>query len=239
MKTIILCGGQGVRAFPFTTYLPKPMLPIRGTPVLMHVMRNFTEQGFKDFVLAAGYRKDVVTDYFDGKNIGAQVTVVDTGENADTGRRIYNCRDLIDSTFVVTYGDGLSDVPMNEVVRFHKEHGGKLTITAVPMYSQYGVLHLAENGLIERFDEKPLLDDMWINAGFMVAEPSLFDDWEGENFERDVIPRLIEQGEAYSFRHPGFFKSFDFYKDVVEMEEIIERSGVLPWRVSKTSENAA
>ena len=239
MKTVILCGGQGVRAFPFTTYLPKPMLPIRGTPVLMHVMRNFIEQGYRDFVLAAGYRKGVVSDYFDGKNIGAQVAVVDTGEDSDTGRRIFNCRDHIDGTFIVTYGDGLSDVPMDEVVRFHRSHGGKLTITAVPMYSQYGVLHVSDNGRIDRFAEKPLLDGMWINAGFMVAEPSIFNDWEGENFERDVIPRLIARGEAYSYRHPGFFKSFDFYKDVVEMEEIIEQSGELPWRVVKTVEGAA
>ncbi|MEM9369455.1 MAG: sugar phosphate nucleotidyltransferase [Planctomycetota bacterium] len=239
MKTVILCGGQGVRAFPFTTYLPKPMLPIRGTPVLMHVMRNFIEQGYTDFVLAAGYRRGVVSDYFEGKDIGANVAVVDTGENADTGRRIYNCRDHVKSTFVVTYGDGLSDVPMEKVVEFHRNHGGKLTITAVPMYSQYGVLHLSDDGQIERFDEKPLMKGMWINAGFMIAEPTLFDDWQGENFERDVIPRLISEGEAYSYRHTGFFKSFDFYKDVVEMEEIIEKEGELPWRVVRAEESAA
>lgn len=233
MKTVILCGGQGVRAFPFTNYLPKPMLPINGTPVLMHVMRNFIGQGFNEFVLAAGYRQQVILDYFEDKAIGATVEVVDTGDSSDTGRRIYNCRQHIDGPFVVTYGDGLSDVPMQQVVDFHKQHDGVLTITAVPMYSQYGVLRLEQDGKIRAFDEKPLLDEMWINAGFMVADPEIFDDWEGENFERDVIPRLIAEGRAYSYKHPGFFKSFDFYKDVLEMEEEIAESGIKPWEVSK------
>jgi glucose-1-phosphate cytidylyltransferase len=239
MKTVILCGGQGVRAFPFTNYLPKPMLPIGGTPVLMHVMRNFIGQGLDDFVLAAGYRQQVILDYFEDKAIGAKVEVVDTGDDADTGRRIYNCRHRIDDTFVVTYGDGLSDVPMEEVIAFHKAHDGLLTITAVPMYSQYGLLRLQENGKIDAFDEKPLLDGMWINAGFMVADKEIFDHWEGENFERDVIPRLIADGRAYSYRHRGFFKSFDFYKDVVEMEEEIARTGAMPWVAKKRGEVAA
>ncbi|MDA4834103.1 sugar phosphate nucleotidyltransferase, partial [Enterobacter hormaechei] len=127
MKVVILCGGQGIRAFPFTTSLPKPMLPLGGTPVLVHVIKNFIRQGFDDFVLAAGYRHGVLADYFEGKDIGAKVTIVDTGENADTGRRIFNCRHLIDAPFIATYGDGLCDVPLDRLVGFHRGHGKRLT----------------------------------------------------------------------------------------------------------------
>lgn len=229
MKVVILCGGQGIRAFPFTTYLPKPMLPLGGTPVLVHVMRNFIRQGFDEFILAAGYRQDVLHDYFEGKDIGARVQIVDTGEDSDTGRRIHNCRHLIDGPFIATYGDGLSDVPMRDVVAFHRSHGRRLTITSVPMYSQYGVLSVATDGAIDRFVEKPLIADYWINAGFMVMEPAIFDNWSGENLERDIIPPLIAARDAFTYRHDGFFKSFDFYKDVVEMDEVIAQGAPLPW----------
>ncbi|WP_088182863.1 nucleotidyltransferase family protein [Sphingobium sp. Z007] len=229
MKVVILCGGQGIRAFPFTTYLPKPMLPLGGTPVLVHVIKNFIRQGFRDFILAAGYRQDVLHDYFEGKDIGASVQIVDTGEDADTGRRIWNCRHLIDGPFIATYGDGLSDVPLDAVVAFHRAHGARLTITSVPMYSQYGVLSVEEDGAIARFAEKPLIADYWINAGFMVMDPAIFADWQGENLERDIIPPLIARGDAFTYRHDGFFKSFDFYKDVVEMDETLAAGGPPPW----------
>jgi glucose-1-phosphate cytidylyltransferase len=229
MKVVILCGGQGIRAFPFTTYLPKPMLPLGGTPVLVHVIKNFIRQGFRDFVLAAGYRQDVLHDYFEGKDIGASIQIVDTGEDADTGRRIFNCRPLIDGPFIATYGDGLSDVPVGDVVAFHRAHGGRLTITSVPMVSQYGVLSVEDGGGIARFVEKPLIADYWINAGFMVMEPSIFDDWQGENLERDIIPPLIAARDAFTYRHDGFFKSFDSYKDVLEADELLAQGGIPPW----------
>ncbi len=239
MKVVILCGGQGIRAFPFTTYLPKPMLPLGGTPVLVHVIKNFIRQGFDEFILAAGYRQDVLHDYFEGKDIGAKIEIVDTGEDADTGRRIYNCRHLIDGPFIATYGDGLSDVPLHDVLSFHRGHGARLTITSVPMYSQYGVLSVATDGTIDRFVEKPLIADYWINAGFMVMEPEIFDDWDGENLERDIIPPMIAKRDAYTYRHDGFFKSFDFYKDVVEMDEVIATGAPLPWIVESPFQERA
>jgi glucose-1-phosphate cytidylyltransferase len=229
MKVVILCGGQGIRAFPFTTYLPKPMLPLGGTPVLVHVIKNFIRQGFREFVLAAGYRQDVLHDYFEGKDIGASIQIVDTGEDADTGRRIFNCRHLIDGPFIATYGDGLSDVPVSDVVAFHRAHGRRLTITSVPMVSQYGVLSVEEGGGIARFVEKPLIADYWINAGFMVMEPAIFEGWQGENLERDIIPPLIAARDAFTYRHDGFFKSFDSYKDVLEADELLAQGGTPPW----------
>jgi len=230
MKVVILCGGQGIRAFPFTTYLPKPMLPLGGTPVIVHVIKSFIAQGFREFVLAAGYRKSVLEDYFDGKNLGASIEIVDTGDEADTGSRIFNARRHIDGDlFIATYGDGLSDVPMNDVVAFHRNHGKLATITSVPMYSQYGVLTVGNGGCVDSFVEKPLIDAHWINAGFMVFRREIFDHWHGDNLEREVLPRLIAAGEVHSYCHPGFFKSFDSYKDVVEMDEMLDRGGPPPW----------
>lgn len=231
MKVVILCGGLGIRAFPFTTYLPKPMLPLGGTPVIMHVIRSFIAQGFNDFILAAGYRRAVMEDYFDGKRIDGTVQIVDTGGDADTGSRIYRCRHLLDGPFMATYGDGLCDVPLADLVRFHHEHGGLATITSVPMYSQYGVLSVTDSGQVASFIEKPLIPSKWVNAGFMVLSPEIFDNWAGDNLERDVLPSLIDQGRLFSYRHTGFFKSFDSYKDVMDIDEELERGGPLPWAV--------
>lgn len=228
MKVIILCGGQGVRAFPFTTYMPKPMLPLGGTPVVVHVIRSFVRQGFREFILAAGYRRSVLRDYFDGKHMGASVNVVDTGDDSDTGRRIFNCRDLVDDQFIVTYGDGLCDVPLAQLTRFHEKSQKLITITSVPMTSQYGVMRIEGDGQVSSFGEKPLIRDHWINAGFMVMSKPVFQRWGGDNLERDVIPPLVEKGLVQGYCHDGFFKSFDFYKDVLDMDEIIER-GETPW----------
>lgn len=228
MKVVILCGGQGVRAFPFTTYMPKPMLPLGGTPVIVHVIRSFVRQGFHEIILAAGYRRSVLRDYFEGKDMGASVTVVDTGDETDTGGRVYACRDLVGEEFMVTYGDGLCDVPLRDLTRFHRGHGGLATITSVPMTSQYGVIRMDDDGKLTSFGEKPLIPDRWINAGFMVMSNAIFDQWGGDNLERDVLPPLVERGLVHGYRHAGFFKSFDFYKDVVDMDEIIER-GETPW----------
>src|SRR5262245_22834627 len=174
MKVLILCGGHGVRSFPFTQYMPKPMLPIAGTPVVVHVIKSFIQQGYTRFVLSAGYRQSVLRDYFDGKQFGAEIEIVDSGEDADTGERVIRCRDYLDDRFIVTYSDGLCDVPLARLVEFHASHGGLATVTCVPMRSQYGVLQLSSAGQVEQIQEKPLLQDHWINAGFIVFERAAF-----------------------------------------------------------------
>jgi glucose-1-phosphate cytidylyltransferase len=233
MKVVILCGGMGIRAFPFTTYLPKPMLPLGGSPVLMHLIRSFIEQGFDDFILAAGYRHSVIADYFEGKVLDARVRIVDTGGDADTGSRIYRCREFIDGPFIATYGDGLCDVPLHDVIAFHRGHGGTATVTTVPLYSQYGIIHTGDGGRITSLQEKPLIDDHWVNVGFMVFEPQVFDDWAGDNLEKDVLPALVKDGRAYAYQHRGFFKSFDSYKDVMDIDEQLNSGGPMPWAVRK------
>lgn len=220
MKVIILCGGKGIRAFPFTEYLPKPMLPIGGSPILMHIIRSYMEQGFHEFVLAAGHRKAVLDDYFADKNIGANIEIIDTGDHADTGERIFACRHLVSGTFMVTYGDGLSDVLLADVLAHHRHLGALGTMTCVPMYSPYGVVEIAESGLISQLREKPVLREKWINAGFFVFEEAVFENWRGTNLERDVIHHLIHLNRMAAYRHDGFFKSMDSYKDQQEFEEL-------------------
>lgn len=236
MKVVILCGGKGIRAFPFSEYMPKPMMPVGGAPILRQIIRLFVEAGFTEFVLAAGHRKSVIDDYFTGKDVGGNVQVIDTGENADTGDRIYACRDLLGDRFIATYGDGLCDIPLPELVKFHDSHDGVGTMTCVPLYSQYGVIDILEDGRIDQIREKPHLKDKWINAGFFVFNKAVFDDWEGHNLESHVLPHLIRQGKVYAYRHNGFFKSLDSYKDQQEFEDLIAGQR-LPWL--RTAHNTA
>ena len=233
MKIIILCGGKGLRAFPFTEYLPKPMLPVGGSPIVVQVIKAFIAQGYTDFILAAGYRKNVLDDYFEGKNLGARIDILDTGDEADTGERVYACRDHVDDTFLVTYADGLCDVSIRHLHDFHTSHSGLATITSVPMYSQYGVLDVAEDGKVNQLREKPLIREHWINAGFILFEPEVFNHWKGTNMESHVFPHLVAENLAFAYRHEGFFKSLDSYKDQVELEEMLD-SKRLPWALTET-----
>lgn len=232
MKVIILCGGKGVRAFPFTEYLPKPMMPVGGTPILMRIIRNFLAQGIDEFILASGYRRSVIEDYFDGKTHSGMIDIVDTGADTDTAERIYNCRDLVRGTFLATYGDGLSDVPIARLLEFHRSHGGLATVTCVPMATQYGVVVSDFAGRVSALREKPTLREYWINAGFLVFERAVFNDWHGRNLEREVLPHLAQLGQLYTYKHDGFFKSMDSYKDQQEFEEIV-RTGECPWQVKE------
>lgn len=230
MKIVILCGGKGIRAFPFTEYLPKPMLPVGGSPILVQVIKNFIAQGYTDFILAAGYRKDVLDDYFEGKNLGANLLILDTGEETDTGGRVFACRDYLSDQFIVTYADGLCDVPIDKLIKFHNENNGYATITTVPMYSHYGVIEVDEECKITQLREKPLIQEHWINAGFIVFDKQVFEHWHGPNMERDVLPHLVEMGLAYSYLHRGFFKSLDSYKDQIEFSELVANKPY-PWTV--------
>lgn len=233
VKVVILCGGKGVRAFPFTEYLPKPMMPVGGAPILVQVVRSYIAQGYREFILAAGHHRAVIQDYFEGKDIsGARIDVVDTGEETDTGGRIRACKDLVGDQFFATYADGLCDVSLEKLLAFHRGHGGLATITAVPLISQYGTMRFEASGRISQFSEKPVMREHWINAGFFVFDRKVFDHWEGENLERNVFPALSAKGMVYAYAHDGFFKSMDSYKDQREFEALLA-NGSIPWLVKK------
>lgn len=229
MQVLILCGGAGTRAYPFTAYLPKPMMPIDGAPMLIQVMRIFASQGHTDFVLSLGYQKQIIEDYFEGKTLGWNIRLVDTGADTDTGGRVIGCRDCLDETFMVTYADGLANVALGALIDFHRSHDGLATITSVPLPCQYGTLETDASGRVLRFREKPVLEEHLINAGFFVFDKKVFDHWDGANLEREVMPGLAEQGLVYSYLHHGFFKSLDSYKDQQDLERLVEE-GAVPWK---------
>lgn len=227
MKVVILAGGAGTRAYPFTEYLPKPMMPVGGKPILLRVMDIYARQGITEFVISVGHRKEVILDYFEGRDFGWTIDIVDTGAATDTGGRILHCRHLLGETFMATYGDGLSDVNLAELLAFHRRAGKLATLTSVPLRSQYGTIDYEPDGTISDFREKPVLRDHWINAGFFVMQKAIFDHWQGDNLERDVFPALLPGRHLACYRHDGFFKSMDTYKDQQEIEAMFA-GGALP-----------
>jgi glucose-1-phosphate cytidylyltransferase len=228
LSVIILCGGKGSRIYPFSEYFPKPMMPIHGRPILVHLMQIYARQGFRRFVLAAGHRKEMLFDYFEGRFPEWETKILDTGAEAETGDRILACMDEVGDQFFATYGDGLGNVDLGALLAFHKKSGGLATVTAVPLRSQYGTLHFDDDGRVDRFTEKPVIRDSWINAGFFVFEKKVEEHWAGHSLESEVLPKLAAQGELYTYLHHGFWKSMDTSKDQQEMERLAE-SGDAPW----------
>jgi glucose-1-phosphate cytidylyltransferase len=228
MKVVILCGGKGTRSYPFTEFFPKVMMPIGGTPILVHLMRLYASQGFDDFILAAGYRKEMLYDYFEGRSTFGKVQIVDTGEESDTGERVRRCAPYVGDTFFATYGDGLGNVDLNSLLAFHRASRGLATVTTVPLRSQYGAIVFGEDQKVLQFIEKPLIRDCWINAGFFVFSKAAFEFWNGSNLETDVLPRLAESSLLHAYPHTGFWKSMDTSKDQQEMERI-HGNGTPPW----------
>ena len=237
MDVVILCGGKGTRSYPFTEYFPKVMMPIGGSPIIVHLMRIYAEQGFTNFVLSAGHRKEILVDYFNGRFQDWNIRVVDTGDDADTGERIRRCGHGLSDPFFATYGDGLGNIDLHRLLAFHQSGGGLATVTAAPLRSQYGTIEFNGNWQVLEFREKPLIRDCWINAGFFVFNKRVFDFWRGDNLEKDVLPSLAAQGLLYTHVHKGFWKSMDTSKDQQEMERI-HNGGTPPWLQVGKSEPA-
>lgn len=231
MKTVILCGGRGTRAYPHTVEVPKPLLQVGDEPILRHVMDIYAWQGFKRFVLAAGFKQELIEEFARGLPADWDVQVLDTGEDTNTGERVRRCRDFVGDTFFLTYGDGLGNVDLNELLAFHRSHDGAASVTVVPLPSQYGTIDFDGRGRVQHFNEKPVIQDQWINAGFFAIDRSVFDSWNGADLERDVLPALSGRGDLYAYRHDGFWRSMDTYKDAVELTSIFEQenNGGPPW----------
>lgn len=219
VRTVILCGGKGTRAYPQTLSVPKPLLEVAGEPVVRHVMAIYAAHGFTDFILAAGYKKELIEEFAGELSEPWKVEVVDTGGDTNTGGRVRKVADLVGDTFFVTYSDGLGNVDLNATLQFHHGHAGFATMTTVPLPSQYGTVEFDDNGQVERFREKPKLPDHYINGGYFVLDKRCFDAWPdpGEDLERDVLPAFSAAGELYAYKHRGFWKSMDTYKDALEL----------------------
>jgi glucose-1-phosphate cytidylyltransferase len=228
LVTAVLCGGRGLRAWPLTASLPKPLLPVGDVPVLRHVLEIYAQQGHDEFVLAAGYRAEAMAEFARTLPRTWSVEVVDTGPDTSTGERLRRLRAMLGGTFFATYGDGVSDVDLTALMAAHAAGGRLATLTAVPLRSQYGTLAIGPDGAVQCFQEKPVIDGQWINGGFFVLDRAVFDEWPGPDLERDVLPTLAARGALSVHQHDGFWRSVDTQKDLEELT-VLARDEPLPW----------
>jgi glucose-1-phosphate cytidylyltransferase len=227
MQTVILCGGKGTRAYPHTTDVPKPLLEVDGTPILSHVLHIYAAQGFTEFILSAGYLANAIIEFARACPSSWDVEVVDTGVEAGTAERIAGVGHLLDGTFFANYADGLANVDLHALLSFHQEHRGSATLTTVPLPSQYGTIETDDGDLVTRFREKPLLPEYRINGGYFVFDARALDHFLSPDLERDVLPRLGDAGELFAYRHHGFWKSMDTYKDAQALTDLARQGP--PW----------
>jgi len=255
MKVLILAGGFGTRISEETETIPKPMIQIGDKPILWHIMKYYTHFGFNDFIILGGYKCYTIKEYFANyflhqsdvtfslsdnsmeilnNNVEPwKVTVLDTGLNTMTGGRIKRAEKYLNNKpFMLTYGDGLSDININNLLKFHKVHGKSLTITAVQPEGRFGALEVADNNRVEHFMEKPQGDGAWINGGFFVCEPKIFDFISDDSsvWEKAPMELLSKEGELFAFKHTGFWKPMDMLRDKLQLEQLWHK-GEAPWKV--------
>ena len=251
MKVIILCGGLGTRISEETQMKPKPMVEIGGLPILWHVMKIYERYDFRDFVIALGYKGGAIKDFFlnyasrmNDLNINLRagttkylsnttenwnVSLFDTGQDTLTGGRLLRLKDSINSTFMLTYGDGVCDLNIEELVKFHKSHDKIATVTAVRPTARFGGMKI-ENQEVTQFHEKPQAGEGWINGGFFVFEPEIFNYLENDKtiLERDPLERLSQESQLMAFQHSGFWQCMDTLRDKNFLEKIYA-SKQIPW----------
>ena len=231
MKAVILCGGRGTRLGESGRSVPKALINIGEKPIIWHLMSNYAHYGIRDFVLCLGFLGDEIRVNPLLNSTDWNVTFVDTGLDTNTGGRLRQVADYLmgEDTFCVTYGDGLSDVNINSLTDFHRGHGRAATVTAIHPHSNFGIMDVADDGRITAFREKPILKE-WINGGFFVFNQQIFDQL-GENdvLEREPFERLSDTGEMMAYKHEGFWKCMDTFKDNLEFEQLWLDGG--PWKV--------
>ncbi|EAU54534.1 glucose-1-phosphate cytidylyltransferase [Mariprofundus ferrooxydans] len=255
MKAVILAGGLGTRISEETHLRPKPMIEIGGKPILWHIMKVFSAHGINEFIICLGYKGYMVKEYFanyflhmsdvtfDMNDNSMQVhqnavepwkvTLVDTGDNSMTGGRLKRVGEYLDDeAFCFTYGDGVSDVDISELIRFHQEQGCQATVTAVQPPGRFGSMEITHELKVGCFEEKPHGDGGWINGGFFVLSPKVLERIEGDatSWELEPLKGLASEGELAAFRHHGFWQPMDTLRDKTQLEELWS-SGSAPWKV--------
>lgn len=238
MKTVILCGGEGTRLKELTESVPKPLIEIGGKPILWHIMKIYSHFGFNRFILCLGYKGDLIEKYFkENKERGWEIVFADTGLKTNTGGRIKKIERFIDDDlFFATYGDGLANIPLPELLHFHQQKNKIATITCVNPVSPFGVIDIDRNGLIDHFKEKPKLNQ-WINGGFFVFNKKLFDFLREESvLEKEPFEQLAEKKEIAAFPFKGFWNCMDTFKDRQLLDQLWKENGAA-WKVWKSSAN--
>ena len=257
MKVVILAGGLGTRLMEETESRPKPMVEIGGKPILWHIMKMYAKHGFNEFIICLGYKSILIKEYFynyylhnsdvtinlkDNKIDILQsqtepftVTLIDTGLHTNTAGRIKRIRPYLDGgTFMLTYGDGLSDINLNSLLDFHRSHGKLATLSSIQLPGRFGHLEIDSEGTVKNFREKVYEQDMWINGGFFVLEQGIFDylgeDADRVQFEKGPLNFIADNEQLSAFRHTGFWKCMDALRDRIELESLWN-SGNAPWKV--------
>ena len=251
MKAVILAGGRGTRLSEETQLKPKPLVEANGKPLIWHIMQNFSRYGVNEFIILSGYKGQQIREYFANfwlhqadltfdlatsnqeihkvRGLPWKVTVLDTGIDTNTGGRIARLEGLLNDDFLLTYGDGVSDVDIQKLVASHENSNNLVTLTAVQPPARFGALNLKENQVIN-FQEKPEGDGAWVNGGFFVLSPEIFGYLAGDtsSFEIDTLPKVASSGKLGAFKHFGYWPPVDTIRDLQRLEEAIE-SGILPW----------
>ena len=254
MKVVILAGGFGTRLSEETIVKPKPMVEIGGKPILWHIMNIYWAYGYKEFIIALGYKGEVIKEYFlNYYNLNSDLTIflktgevkaskncfrdwivhlIDTGLNTMTGGRLYRLRDkLKDGTFMLTYGDGVGNINIHRLVQFHKSHGKIATVTAVRPSARFGGIKF-DGDRVKEFTEKPQTGEGWINGGFFVFEPKIFEYIDGDDtiLEREPLENLVLDGQLMAYKHEDFWQCMDTLRDKRYLEELWQK-GNAPWKV--------
>jgi glucose-1-phosphate cytidylyltransferase len=255
MKVIILAGGLGSRLSEETSTKPKPMVEIGGKPILWHIMKIYSFYGFNEFVILCGYKGYMIKEYFsnyylqysditvdlknnsiDYHNIKAEpwkITLIDTGTDTMTGGRIKRVQQILgNDTFMLTYGDGIANINLNDLVSFHRSHKGEITMTAAQPEGRFGALDINENGKVSEFVEKPKGDGAWINAGFFVCETSVLDYIKGDDtvWEKEPLRNLAKDGKLFSYKHHGFWHPMDTIRDRTHLDKLYQENNA-PWKI--------
>jgi len=256
MKVVLLAGGLGTRLSEETVLKPKPMVEIGGMPILWHIMKIYASHGFNDFIVCLGYKGYIVKEYFanyflhksdvtiDLKNNSIEVhesnaepwkiTLVHTGDDSMTGGRIKRIQKYVnDETFMLTYGDGVADINIKALVDYHKEHGKLCTVTSVQPSGRFGALDLSAENEVRSFFEKPKGDGSWINGGYMVCEPGIFDyikQGDATVWEQAPMQDIALDGQMYAYKHYGFWRPMDTLKDMHDLNEMWN-TGSSPWKI--------
>lgn len=257
MKVVILAGGLGTRISEETTIKPKPMIEIGGKPIIWHIMKIYAKYGFNEFVVCLGYKGHLIKEYFINyflynsditveleKNVvdvhftnseSFKVTLVDTGVNTNTAGRIKRIQKHVkDETFMLTYGDGVADIDINALLKFHKENAKLATLTSIQLPGRFGNIETTDKGLVTKFQEKPEGDGVWINGGFFVLEPGIFKylekDMDDVQWEKKPLIDIANDKQLAAYKHKGFWKCMDAMRDKIELEELWEGQKA-PWKV--------
>ena len=225
MKVVILAGGFGTRISEYTKLIPKPMIKICGKPIITYIIKHYEKFGFKDFIIATGYKKNVLEKYFYKKNSKSNIKTIYTGLKTMTGGRIKRLQSIIgQETFMLTYGDGVSNPNLKNLLKFHKKNKNIATLTAVRPPARFGAIKISRNK-VTYFKEKSHLDTGWINGGFFVFEPEIFDYINGDNtfLERQPMQKISKKNKLGAYKHRGFWQCMDTMRDREILEKLIKK----------------